>query len=108
MLGSYRQDSIDLVRSLRAEGFRVALLSNINDLHVVECRRRFNGPGSLDSLFDATFYSHEIHAAKPRAEAWQSVLEHFGMSADEAVFYDDSQINVEASQRMGMIGVLVK
>ena len=107
MLGGFRAEAIEQVRVLRREGYTTALLSNCNELHTEYCRAHFPGPGRLDDLFDAVFFSQEIHVSKPERRAWQIVLDHFGAKGEDAAFYDDSDINVAAACGMGISGVIV-
>ncbi len=108
MLGDFFTSSIDTILALRKQGYQLALLSNCCDLHTEYCRQHFPGPGTLDGLFDAVFYSQEIHLSKPNPRTWLMVLEHFGRRADEAAFYDDSEVNVIAAQSLGISASVVK
>lgn len=107
MLLGFRPDAIEQVRQLRAQGHKIALLSNCNALHADEVRAQFPGPGNFDDLFDAIFFSQEIHISKPRPEAWHTVLTSMGFSATDAAFYDDSQINIDTATALGIKSQLV-
>ncbi|MBQ3636117.1 MAG: HAD family phosphatase [Bacteroidales bacterium] len=110
MLGDFIVPNIETVRRLRSEGFTIALLSNCNELHTVECRRRFtsrfNGD-SFDDLFDSVFFSQEIHKSKPELSTWQLVLDHHKASPSDAAFYDDNDTNCLAAASLGISAVQV-
>lgn len=107
MLLGFRPDALEQVRLLRSQGYKTALLSNCNTLHADEVRAQFPGPGNFDDLFDAIFFSQEIHISKPRPEAWHAVLTTMGFTAADAAFYDDSQINIDAAAALGIKSQLV-
>ncbi len=104
MLGNFRLDALNQVIALRNEGFKLALLSNCNALHTAFARASFPLPGALDDLFSpgAVFFSQEIGMSKPNPQTWQKVLAHFNAQPSDAVFYDDSQINVDAAIALGI------
>lgn len=102
MLLGFRTDALDQVRQLRANGHKIALLSNCNALHADEVRAQFPDSGNFDDLFDAIFFSQEIHISKPRPEAWLTVLSTMGFNPADAAFYDDSQINIDAASALGI------
>lgn len=110
MLIGFDRDSILTVRQVRAQGHKVALLSNCNELHASHCReefaRLFPDYGSFDSQFDKVFFSQEIKMSKPVPAAWQLVLETMGVSASDAAFYDDSPINTAQAEELGVKSAL--
>jgi len=60
----------------------------------------------LNQYFDRTFLSFEIGHKKPEPEAFQVVLDHYGVRSEEVFFIDDNKTNVEAAQKMGIQAVL--
>ncbi len=110
MLIGFNRDSVETVRRVRAQGHKVALLSNCNDLHATRCRdefaRLFPDFDSFDSQFDAVFFSQEIKMSKPNPATWQLVLSTMGVDAADAAFYDDSTINTEQAESLGIRSVV--
>lgn len=102
MLIGFRPDALQQVRQLRQSGYTVVLLSNCNDLHADIVRQQYPGPDSFDSLFDKVFFSQEIHISKPDPRAWQLVLHEMNAQPADAAFYDDSLLNVQAAQALGI------
>ena len=43
---------------------------------------------------------------KPDAAIYQLLLERYGLKAEECVFLDDSEKNVEAARKVGMYGIV--
>ncbi|MER5392159.1 HAD family phosphatase [Saccharopolyspora sp. NPDC002686] len=89
---------LDLVRVLRENGVRTALLSNSwgNDY-----------PWDLlDGLFDPAVISAEVQLRKPDPRIYRLVLDQLDLPAAQTVFVDDGAPNVEAAERLGMRAVL--
>lgn len=106
MLGEMDARKIALVEKLKAR-MPVYLLSNTNELH----KRHFDGMAagydSLSQLFDATFYSHELHLRKPDPEIYTRVLAECGLAAHKVLFLDDSELNLKAADALGISTILV-
>ncbi len=92
------EELVGLIRELRRAGIRIGLLSN----YPSDLRRLL---GDLESLLDAVVISGEEGVMKPDPAIYRIVLERLGVSPGEAVFVDDWKPNVEAAQRLGMLGV---
>lgn len=60
----------------------------------------------LRPLFDAIIVSSEVGFIKPQLQIYQVALEKLGTQPAATVFIDDSQINVAAAERLGMISLL--
>jgi putative hydrolase of the HAD superfamily len=81
------------------------LLSNTNAIHIREVNRilqRDNRVECLEELFDKTYYSHQIHLAKPSADCYQFVLKDAGIRAEETLFVDDSASNIRGAKQIGL------
>lgn len=89
-----------LIRSLRRRKVAIGLLSNntsdvLDQLTVLRIR----------PLFDECVISAEIGVMKPDRAAYQAILDRLQMSADRAIFIDDSAENVEGARRCGMVSI---
>lgn len=105
-IGPMPKERLDLIKELRRKGYHTHLLSNTNDLHWEEIKRRYlsdEGYTCAD-LFDHVFVSHEVHLAKPAPEIYQYALRQIGRPAAGCLFIDDTLINVEAAKREGLQG----
>jgi putative hydrolase of the HAD superfamily len=88
----------DMLRALRAAGFRTCLLSNSW------------GPGDYQrddfpELFDAVVISGEVGMRKPERRIFLHAAGLIGLTPDECVFIDDIEANVTAAVACGMAGV---
>lgn len=99
MLLDLPENRLDRIRRLKAKGFHVFILSNINDYHALCCRRIFKEV-NLPEL-DGIFFSNEMHMAKPDARCYQMLLDATHIRPDETLYIDDLTQNIEAGARMG-------
>ena len=97
---------LDMILELRRRGYHTHLLSNTNDLHWEEIKRRyFSEEGyTCADLFDNIFVSHEMHLAKPDPEIYRHAVRQIGRPAAQCLFIDDALVNVEAAQCEGLQG----
>ena len=93
---------LDLIRQLRLQGhYKLAVLSNSPP----GLAQWLADWGMLD-LFDVVFCSGDEGVAKPDPAAFEVTLEQLCVSAEEAVFIDDTLGHVEAAQALGLHGIL--
>ena len=61
-----------------------------------------------EDYFDGMCLSYEEGCAKPDLQIFHNVLDKFGIKAEETLFFDDSQANLEAAARLGFRTWLVE
>jgi len=88
-------EAISLLKTLRND-FRVAALSNANELHTPLHRKRF------EDVIDTFYFSDEIGAVKPDRTIFEHVIRDLDVSPDRIAFFDDTPVNVEAAQDAGI------
>jgi FMN phosphatase YigB (HAD superfamily) len=81
-----------------------ATLSNTNSLHWPLVMGRMK----LEKAFDHHFASHLTGKIKPDDEAFRHVTAALDCAAEEALFLDDNQLNIDAAKKCGMNAVRVK
>jgi len=84
-----------LLRRLRGR-YRIACLSNSNELHTPIHRR------SLEPLMDRCYFSDELGCVKPEQEAYQHAVRDLGVVPQRIAFFDDTPVNVEAARWVGL------
>ncbi len=88
----------DWLEALRANGKRLALLSNMpRDLgEALKSRTdRFD-------QFDQVTLSYEVHAVKPEPAIYEQCLEGLNTSAERTLFLDDRMENVQGAELLGI------
>ena len=84
--------------------YQVALLSNTNEVHW----NRDDIAGQLAPLFDKTFLSYKTGHLKPDSAAFENVLIHYAVDADNILFLDDNPLNIAAAKNCGMQAQLTR
>jgi putative hydrolase of the HAD superfamily len=99
-----RDYAIPWIKGLRAKGYRVYYLSNFSYKAYVECA------DALDFLpyADGGILSYLDKVIKPGREIYELLLSRYGLKAEECVFLDDMEENVEAARRLGFAGIVFR
>lgn len=97
------------LESLRKQ-YKIYMLSNTNAIMFdskIKTDFQIDGKNRED-YFDGMCLSYEEGCAKPDLQIFHNVLDKFGIKAEETLFFDDSQANLEAAARLGFRTWLVK
>jgi glucose-1-phosphatase len=102
MLLSVPAEKVLLLKKL-AEKFRLFLYSNTNEIHCAYFKKQFEKEHgiSIELLFEKCFYSHEMHDRKPLLSGFEKVVRASGISAEETLFIDDFEHNIDAAREFG-------
>jgi len=93
----------DVLRDLRADGYRIGLISN-SDRALDDFERHFE----LDGLFDVAISSSDHGFMKPHPSIFEEGLRRAGVAAAQAVMVGDSvPHDIQGALRLGMRGILV-
>jgi putative hydrolase of the HAD superfamily len=98
------KEMTDWFASLRAAGYKTALLSNMQADMIAHVRAKF--PWLKD--FDQQIFSSELRLIKPDPALYRRALEKLGTQAAETVFIDDRKENVEGARAVGMKAFLYR
>lgn len=103
-VGELPRRNLDCLLRLRAEGYRLVLVSNTNPYMMSwALSPEFDGNGnSLAYYFDATYMSYKCGAMKPDDRFFRHVIDAERLNPAETLFLDDGQRNVEAAERFGI------
>lgn len=86
----------ELLTMLRPR-FRLAVLSNSNELHWERSTNRLGVTG----LFEVAISSHQVGLYKPDPQMYLIALDRLGVSPDSVMFFDDVPANVAAASALG-------
>ena len=95
--GVVNEPVLRAVRRLRQQGYAVYVASTQEAVRA----RYLANELRLESEFDGLFFSCDLGAMKPEAKFFRLVSEALGMRADELLFFDDVQANVDAARLAG-------
>lgn len=86
-----------LVGELKANGYRIFLLSNASDDFYINK----SGIPALD-IFDGYLISSDYLLLKPEKEIYLKLFTKFNLKPEECIFIDDMPVNCEGSENVGM------
>ncbi len=99
-----REYAIPWLQSLKANGYRVLYLSNFSRKAEVECADALN----FMPYMDGGILSYRDKLIKPNPDIYKLILSRYGLVAEESVFIDDTLVNVEAAEKVGIHGIHFK
>lgn len=103
MWSRLNQPVLDWVYELREAGYKTALLSNMHHDMVQHIRAN----AEWTKRFDFLALSSSLGMAKPEPEIFEHCLKELGVAANEALFIDDRDENIEGALRVGLSGIVV-
>ena len=95
--------NIKILDKLRSKGYKLILLSNTNPFMMDwGMSKDFSGDGrSINEFFDATYMSYKLKMMKPDERIFKKIICDENIIANETLFVDDGQKNVEIAQELG-------
>lgn len=101
MIGGSVPGTANILRELKAAGFRLFALSNWSTETFPLVRYRFQ---EFD-LFDEIFLSGHYGCAKPGERFFRAALERINTTPSSLVFIDDNLRNIAAGAKMGLVTI---
>ena len=92
---------IELMRELKAAGYRMAMLTN----NVQEWEPLWRPMLPVDEIFETVVDSGFVGCRKPESRIYALTLEQVGLLAEACLFVDDVKVNCEGAERAGMTAV---
>ena len=89
-----------------SEGYDLCMLSNNNPICTPKAAEIFAEAGyPMYEGFKKCYISYQMKALKPSADFYRAVMEDIGLPAEDMLFVDDSQRNVDGSISAGLPAV---
>ena len=85
-----------LLEDLEKAGFACYFISNVNPDDFNYMRNRYSAMAALEGVA-----SFQEHIRKPEAAIYQTLLDRYGLKAEESIFVDDMPVNTAAAERLG-------
>jgi epoxide hydrolase-like predicted phosphatase len=89
---------IELMRTLKERGYRMALLTN----NVREWEPYWRSMLPVDEIFETIVDSGFVGMRKPDPAIYELTIQRLGVVADECLFLDDVEVNCDAARKLGM------
>ena len=83
------------------EKYKLYVLSNFHQ----PAYEFVNSEYSFFRLFDGEVVSCYCHMLKPEKEIYETLLNKYGLIPSETVFIDDTGVNIEAAEKLGIKGI---
>lgn len=90
--------------------YRIFLLSNTNETHIVQLESDLNnehGYENLEPFFEKVYYSCRVGMRKPDFEIFDFVLTQNKLKANETIFIDDSPQHIDGALKLGIQSYLL-
>lgn len=87
---------IDIVKQCRP-CYKIALVTTASKQNTYDILERFD----LVGLFDLILTHDDVKKSKPDPEGYLKAMEYFGISADESVVFEDSDVGIQAAEKAG-------
>lgn len=94
---------LDLVNVVKAKGLKVVILSNVIEPTYNSLER-----AGLYGSFDKVIASCKVGYAKPDKEIYELALKELGATAEQSIFIDDKQRNLDPADEMGFTTILAE
>ena len=104
MIGETPKRVLEYLDSLRPQ-FKTYILSNTNRIHIDCIHKKLQEKYEIKNLlpyFDKVYLSFEIGSRKPDKEAYLFVLNENNLKANETLFIDDKQENLDTANILGI------
>ena len=92
-------DSIKTVKTLKKKGYKLYLLSNLNQERY---HKRYQQHPDIFSLFDGATLSGGTHELKPDQSIYLKFFHQFHLEPSNGLLIDDNLANIQTAQRLGM------
>ncbi|MBU3146208.1 HAD family phosphatase [Clostridium sp. CF012] len=92
------EDTVKILSQLKEKGYKLYLLSNFHSLAFETICSKYD----FFNHFDGEIISYKENLLKPEAEIYTKLLETYKLNADECLFIDDTLVNVEAANKLGI------
>jgi putative hydrolase of the HAD superfamily len=94
-------EMIDLMRALKDEGYRMAMLTN----NVREWEPLWRAMLPVDEIFETVVDSGFVGCRKPESRIYELTLERIAQPAETCLFIDDVLVNIEGARKAGLNAV---
>lgn len=96
--------AVDWVKELKAKGYGVYYLSNYSWPAYRDCEEEL----AFIPYMDGGILSYREKVIKPEAAIYNLLMDRYGLKAEECVFLDDTEKNINGALAVGMKGIVFK
>jgi len=101
MLKDFPENRLAFLKTIQQSSkYKLILLSNTNALHINYIKEHISFYEEFKNCFDAFYLSHEINLVKPNQDIFEFVLNENKLKAEECLFIDDNQDNINTANTL--------
>lgn len=100
-IGHHIEGTVEIMKRLKQAGYKLYGLSNWSAETFPIAQKKYD----FFRLLDDIVISGEVGAVKPEPEIYEILLKRINKPANECLFIDDAQPNIEQAQKMGFATV---
>lgn len=94
---SLYDDTVEIINDLKNKGYKIGILFN---LRLMDYKRYKQQIEKIN--FDYIFLSYEMKCIKPSSDIYLQVIDVLDCEADNIIFFDDNQRNVNGAKQLGI------
>ncbi|MEM1258027.1 MAG: HAD family phosphatase [Bacteroidota bacterium] len=104
ILLDFPEERLQFLEVLAAENsYRLFLLSNTNEIHIENERRKMGERFiRFENAFEVFYLSYQMGKRKPNLDIFQQVLKENNLLPEETLFIDDTKENTDAAEQLGI------
>ena len=104
ILLDFPEERLEFLEALALENkYRLFLLSNTNEIHIENERRKMGERFTrFENAFEVFYLSYKMGKRKPNLDIFQQVLEENNLIPEETLFIDDTKENTDAADQLGI------
>ena len=99
-----KEDSVEFLKELKQKGYKIYILSNFAGKEY----ERLEKENDFFKLIDGKIISYAVKKIKPEKEIYDLLLNTYNLKAEECVFLDDLQNNIDGAESVGIHGIVFK
>jgi len=94
---------VEILKLVRQQGYKTYILSNLAEFCYLKVKDY-----DFVKQFDGAIYSYQHKCAKPEEQIYRTLLDTYSLKAEECLFIDDLEVNINGSKMLGIDGIVCK
>ena len=99
-----KTESVEFLKELKEKGYKIYILSNFAGKEY----ERLEKENEFFKLADGKVISYSVKKIKPEREIYELLLDKYDLKAEECVFLDDLESNINGAKNVGIHGIVFK
>lgn len=99
-----KKEVLDIIYKLKSKSYKIYFLSNLTEVSYYYIKDELN----ILKNIDGGIYSWKEHLIKPQKDIYELLIERYNLDKSETLFFDDTEKNVVAANKLGIRGIKFK